>query len=96
MPLNKSPYQSRPLRLTAQEARHQQLNNEIIALIGKLSLPEGAETIWFELRALGATISMASFNARLKKLVEAGVVQKIAAGYHKNTYTLAAIPPRRE
>ncbi|MBB6108014.1 helix-turn-helix domain-containing protein [Mucilaginibacter lappiensis] len=57
-----------------------------MSYIKGLSAEEDAETLWFGMRFKGYELSISSFNTKLKKLVEAGLVEKRSVGYNKHFY----------
>lgn len=83
-----SPYQFRSSksRPTKQQELYDQLNDQIIDHIKNLRVEKDAETIWLEMREEGYTQSRSAFNNRLKRLVDAGLVEKTGVGYNKYFY----------
>lgn len=85
---DRTPYRSSKSRLTKQEEVHLKADELITNYFSSLKEPVIAEDTWFYLKTNGALMSITSFNKRLKKLVEAGIVKKIAKGYNKFEYSI--------
>jgi Fe2+ or Zn2+ uptake regulation protein len=79
-------YRSSKSRITKQQEHYSLVTEQIIEYIKKLTEPKDAESIWFGMRSEDYRLSIATFNNRLKKLVEAGLIEKISVGYNKHLY----------
>jgi Fe2+ or Zn2+ uptake regulation protein len=84
-------YRSSNPRITKQQELSDLLNEQIIIYIHSLTNENDAETLWLAIREQGNVISQSTFNNRLKKLVEAGLVEKRAVGYNKYLYQSGSI-----
>jgi Fe2+ or Zn2+ uptake regulation protein len=82
------PFRSSKSRLTKQQEQMQLINQQIIDYMLTIQEDKDAESIWLEIRANGLDISHSSFNTKLKKLVDAGLIEKISFGYNKNSYRI--------
>jgi len=83
---NQSQYRASKSRITKQQESYNQIQDQIAGYIKNLTAESDAGTIWMGLKSEGVDISISSFNTRLKKLVEAGLVEKRLAGYNKYFY----------
>lgn len=84
--INLSQYRSSKSRITKQQEDYNRITDQVISYIKSLTVEEDAETLWFGMRTAGFKLSISSFNTRLKKLVEAGLVEKRSVGYNKHFY----------
>jgi Fe2+ or Zn2+ uptake regulation protein len=80
------PFRSSKSRITKQQKQMQSINQKIIDYMLTIQEDKDAESIWLEIRANGLDISNSSFTTKLKKLVDAGVIEKISFGYNKYMY----------
>lgn len=85
---NQSPYRSSKSRLTKQEEAYLMINDQIVAHISALSTPLNAEDIWLGLKMKDMAMSITSFHTRLKRLVEAGRIEKRPVAYNKYEYLI--------
>jgi Fe2+ or Zn2+ uptake regulation protein len=84
--INQSQFRSSKSRITKQQEEYNRITDQILSYIKNLTEEEDAETLWFGMRAVGHELSISSFNSKLKKLVEADLVEKRSAGYNKHFY----------
>jgi Fe2+ or Zn2+ uptake regulation protein len=84
--INPYQYRSSKSRLTKQQELSGQISDQIIKYINTLNIEKDAETIWLEMREEGFPQGHSAFNNRLKRLVEAGFVEKLTVGYNKHFY----------
>ncbi|MDN3584247.1 hypothetical protein [Mucilaginibacter flavus] len=84
--VNPYQYRSSKSRTTKQQELYDQLSDQIVGYISTLANEKDAETIWLEMREEGYPQSRSAFNNRLKRLVNAGLVEKISIGYNKYFY----------
>ncbi|MDN5288379.1 MAG: hypothetical protein JWR38_4653 [Mucilaginibacter sp.] len=84
--INQPQYRSSKSRITKQQEEYNRITDQILSYIKNLTEKEDAETLWFGMRAVGYELSISSFNSKLKKLVEAGLVEKRSVGYNKHFY----------
>lgn len=89
MVFNKPLYHSANPRRRKMEEEQLKSNRQILAFISAMTEPRTAEEIWLELKTRGLVMSIATFHTRIKKMVEAGLVQKEAHGYNKYLYVIA-------
>lgn len=87
---NSFPYRSSKSRPTKQQLQQKLMSEQILTHLATLQDPVDAQSLWLEMSAGGARISMSSFNNRLKKLVEADLIVKISYGYNKHLYQLTS------
>jgi Fe2+ or Zn2+ uptake regulation protein len=80
------PFRSSKSRLTKQQEQMQLINQQIIDYMLTLKEDRDAESIWLDVRATGLEISHSSFNNKLKKLVDACLIEKISLGYNNYLY----------
>ncbi|SEM70756.1 hypothetical protein SAMN05192574_101542 [Mucilaginibacter gossypiicola] len=80
------PFRSSKSRLTKPQEQMQLISGYIINQMLTSKEGKDAESIWLDVRATGLDISHSSFNNKLKKLVEAGLIEKISFGYNKYLY----------
>ncbi|MEN0054217.1 MAG: transcriptional repressor [Mucilaginibacter sp.] len=83
---NAFPYRSSHSRPTKQQQHQQLIIEQIVGYLATLREYQDAESLWFDLMKKGSKMSISSFNNRLKKLVESGIVEKISHGYNKHVY----------
>ncbi|WP_166087189.1 hypothetical protein [Mucilaginibacter inviolabilis] len=81
-------YRSSKSRITKQRENQDRINIQILEYIKSVNEAKDAETLWFGMRGQGSNMSISSFNTRLKKLVEAGLVEKISQRYNKHFYRI--------
>ncbi|MFA6086294.1 hypothetical protein [Mucilaginibacter sp.] len=84
--INQSQFRSSRSRITKQQEEYNRITDQILSYIKNLTEEEDAETLWFGMRAVGHELSISSFNSKLKKLVEADLVEKKSVGYNKHFY----------
>lgn len=82
--INRPPFSSSNSRTTQRQQTYDKLIREIIDQIKDFEEAQNAETIWLAMKAKGSTLSYATFNAWLKRIVEADEIEKITVKY--NTY----------
>jgi Fe2+ or Zn2+ uptake regulation protein len=86
---NPFPFRASKSRPTKQQEQQRIINEQIINYMTTLQEDKNAETLWLGMNDQGYNMSISSFNTRLKKLVEAGMVEKISLGYNKHSYRIA-------
>ena len=84
--ITQSQFRSSKSRITKQREDYNRITDQIISYIKSLPEEEDAETLWFGMRTGGYELSISSFNTKLKKLVEAGLIEKRSVGYNKHFY----------
>jgi len=84
--INQSQFRSSKSRITKQQEEYNRITDQILSYIKNLTVEEDAETLWFGMRTGGYDLSISSFNTKLKKLVEAGLIEKRSIGYNKHFY----------
>ena len=90
--INQSQYRSSKSRITKQQEDYNRINDQIMSYIRSRTVEEDAEILWFGMRTAGGDLSISSFNTKLKKLVEAGLVEKRSVGYNKHFYRACLNP----
>jgi len=81
-------HSANPRRSKMEEAQIK-TNQQIFEYISTLTSPQTAEKIWLELKAKGLNMSATTFNTRVKKMVDAGLVKKEKQAYNKYVYLAA-------
>ncbi|MDN5288480.1 MAG: hypothetical protein JWR38_4754 [Mucilaginibacter sp.] len=84
--INQSQYRSSKSRITKKQEDYNRRTDQIVSYIKNRTVEEDAEALWFGMKTAGYELSISSFNTRLKKLVEAGLVEKRSVGYNKHFY----------
>jgi Fe2+ or Zn2+ uptake regulation protein len=84
--INQPQYRYSKSRITKQQEDYNRITDQIMSYVRSLKVEEDAETLWFGMRTAGYEMSISSFNTRLKKLVEAGLIEKRSIGYNKHFY----------
>ncbi|WP_419701518.1 hypothetical protein [Mucilaginibacter sp. NFX135] len=82
-------YRSSKSRITNQQENWNRINTQILEYIKSINEAKDAETLWFGMKDQGSNMSISSFNTRLKKLVGAGLIEKISLNYNKHFYRTA-------
>lgn len=86
---NPFPFRASKSRPTKQQEQQRIINEQIINYITTLQEDKNAETLWLGMNDQGYNMSISSFHTRLKKMVEAGIIEKISLGYNKHSYRIA-------
>jgi len=81
-------YRSSKSRITKQQENWDRINTQILEYIKRVNEAKDAETLWFGMKDQGSNMSISSFNTKLKKLVEAGLVEKISQRYNRHFYRI--------
>ncbi|WP_121810286.1 hypothetical protein [Mucilaginibacter kameinonensis] len=79
-------YRSSKSRNTKQQEKYNLLTDEIYDNIRCGDQERDAGTLWLDMNEPGKKISHTTFNNRLRKLVNEGLVEKISLGYNKHFY----------
>jgi DNA-binding transcriptional ArsR family regulator len=85
---NPFPFRAAKSRPTKQQEQERVINEQIINYMKTLQGYKNAETLWLGMSDQGYKMSISSFNTRLKKLVEAGLIEKRSVGYNKHFYKI--------
>lgn len=80
------PFNSSKSRITEPQKRQELINKHILDYIQLHDQPLAAETIWLNVKTSGLQISYSSFSNTLRKLVDAGLIEKLSFGYNKYLY----------
>jgi Fe2+ or Zn2+ uptake regulation protein len=86
---NPFPFRTSKSRPTKPQEQQRIINEQIIDYMTTLPGEKNAESLWLAMCDQGYKMSISSFNTRLKKLVEAGFIEKISLGYNKHSYKIA-------
>jgi Fe2+ or Zn2+ uptake regulation protein len=84
--INQYPHSFSKSRTKKQQEAHNRLSDQILNYINHITAEWEAENLWLIMKTDGNTLSQATFNSRLKKLVEAGLVEKRVIKYNKYLY----------
>jgi Fe2+ or Zn2+ uptake regulation protein len=88
--INQPQFRSSKSRITKQQKEYNRVSDQILSYIKSLTVEEDAEALWFGMRTEGYDLSISSFNTKLKKLVEAGLIEKRSIGYNKHFYRVCS------
>ncbi|AYL99122.1 hypothetical protein [Mucilaginibacter celer] len=83
---NQKQFRASKSRITKQQEEYNLLTNHILEYINSIDEDKDAETLWLGFREKGNKMSNTTFNNRLKKLVDTGLIEKTSIRYNKNFY----------